>query len=123
MPYYTSHVPDLKTLVTVPRDKTVAYPSESSHSYGLAIGYKAGDARIIAWTHSEQCPDRLPDDELQTEFAQKLPAPSQACIESGSQLESFKKAELENAFLILSEKSLAQDWLRPEEDEAWAHLQ
>jgi hypothetical protein len=25
--------------------------------------------------------------------------------------------------LMLAEKSLAEDWLRPEEDEAWAHLQ
>jgi hypothetical protein len=25
--------------------------------------------------------------------------------------------------LILSEKSLAVDWLKPEEDEAWAYLQ
>ena len=25
--------------------------------------------------------------------------------------------------LLMSEKSLAKDWLRPEEDEAWAHLQ
>jgi hypothetical protein len=25
--------------------------------------------------------------------------------------------------LIMSEMSLAKDWLRPEEDEAWAHLQ
>ncbi|MBX5452770.1 MAG: hypothetical protein K6U10_02405 [Acidobacteriia bacterium] len=24
---------------------------------------------------------------------------------------------------LLAEKSLAEDWLRPEEDEAWAHLQ
>jgi hypothetical protein len=24
---------------------------------------------------------------------------------------------------LLSEKSLAQDWLRPEEDDAWAYLQ
>jgi hypothetical protein len=24
---------------------------------------------------------------------------------------------------IMSEKALAQDWLRPEEDEAWAYLQ
>jgi hypothetical protein len=24
---------------------------------------------------------------------------------------------------LLSEKSLAQDWNRPEEDEAWSHLQ
>ncbi|MGQ0541627.1 MAG: hypothetical protein ACT4O9_07245 [Blastocatellia bacterium] len=24
---------------------------------------------------------------------------------------------------LLSEKSLAEDWLRPEEDEAWSHLQ
>jgi hypothetical protein len=24
---------------------------------------------------------------------------------------------------LLSEKSLAEDWNRPEEDEAWAHLQ
>jgi len=23
---------------------------------------------------------------------------------------------------LMSEKSLAEDWLRPEEDEAWAHL-
>jgi hypothetical protein len=30
----------------------------------------------------------------------------------------------ENAIgLLLSEKALAEDWLRPEEDEAWAHLQ
>jgi antitoxin component of MazEF toxin-antitoxin module len=25
--------------------------------------------------------------------------------------------------MLLSEKVLARDWLRPEEDEAWAHLQ
>lgn len=25
--------------------------------------------------------------------------------------------------LLLSEESLGRDWLRPEEDEAWAHLQ
>ncbi|MEZ5613739.1 MAG: hypothetical protein R3E35_00835 [Rhodocyclaceae bacterium] len=25
--------------------------------------------------------------------------------------------------LMLAEKSLAEDWLRPEEDEAWSHLQ
>ena len=31
-------------------------------------------------------------------------------------------AEIEDATL-LSEKVLAKDWLRPEEDEAWAHLQ
>lgn len=24
---------------------------------------------------------------------------------------------------LLSEESLAEDWLRPEEDEAWSHLQ
>ena len=24
---------------------------------------------------------------------------------------------------LLSEEALARDWLRPEEDEAWAHLQ
>jgi len=24
---------------------------------------------------------------------------------------------------LLSEQALAQDWLKPEEDEAWAHLQ
>lgn len=24
---------------------------------------------------------------------------------------------------LLSEQALAEDWLRPEEDEAWAHLQ
>jgi hypothetical protein len=24
---------------------------------------------------------------------------------------------------LLSEQSLAEDWLRPEEDEAWSHLQ
>lgn len=24
---------------------------------------------------------------------------------------------------LLSEKSLAEDWLRPEEDKAWSHLQ
>ena len=24
---------------------------------------------------------------------------------------------------LLSEKNLAEDWLRPEEDEAWSHLQ
>ncbi len=25
--------------------------------------------------------------------------------------------------LMLAQKSLAEDWLRPEEDEAWSHLQ
>lgn len=28
-----------------------------------------------------------------------------------------------NETLMLAEQSLAEDWLRPEEDEAWAHLQ
>ncbi len=27
------------------------------------------------------------------------------------------------ATMLLSEAALAEDWLRPEEDEAWAHLQ
>lgn len=28
-----------------------------------------------------------------------------------------------NETAVLSESALAEDWLRPEEDEAWAHLQ
>ncbi len=53
-------------------------------------------------------------------------------------LESVKLPESRRAFVtileeeptasvsetaLLSEPALAQDWLRPEEDEAWAHLQ
>ena len=31
--------------------------------------------------------------------------------------------EDEPEMALLSEEALARDWLRPEEDEAWAHLQ
>jgi hypothetical protein len=31
--------------------------------------------------------------------------------------------EIPNMSALLSEKALATDWNRPEEDEAWAHLQ
>jgi len=31
--------------------------------------------------------------------------------------------EIPNISALLSEKALAKDWNRPEEDEAWAHLQ
>lgn len=34
-----------------------------------------------------------------------------------------KKSRLVNSTLLLSEKTLATDWNRPEEDEAWASLQ
>ncbi len=30
---------------------------------------------------------------------------------------------LSNDSALLAESALAQDWLKPEEDEAWAHLQ
>ena len=32
-------------------------------------------------------------------------------------------ARLADEMALLSEAALAEDWLRPEEDEAWAHLQ
>jgi hypothetical protein len=34
-----------------------------------------------------------------------------------------RKPRFENEALLLSEPALTEDWLRPEEDEAWAHLQ
>ena len=37
-------------------------------------------------------------------------------------LEENSKAEIPETAL-LSEDALAEDWLRPEEDEAWLHLQ
>lgn len=37
-------------------------------------------------------------------------------------LEDQSTAELNEA-AVLSEPALAQDWLRPEEDAAWSHLQ
>jgi len=37
-------------------------------------------------------------------------------------LEENSKAEITETAL-LSEDALAEDWLRPEEDEAWLHLQ
>lgn len=36
-------------------------------------------------------------------------------------LEALRRELLETA--LLSEAALAEDWLRPEEDEAWAYLQ
>jgi hypothetical protein len=42
----------------------------------------------------------------------------------GNQLEwvnEIPKQAIENA--LLSEKALAKDWNKPEEDEAWSHLQ
>lgn len=33
------------------------------------------------------------------------------------------ETENEHEMALLSETALASDWLRPEEDEAWAHLQ
>jgi hypothetical protein len=38
-------------------------------------------------------------------------------------LVTFLTEESKNSTAILSERILAKDWLRPEEDEAWRHLQ
>jgi hypothetical protein len=38
-----------------------------------------------------------------------------------NQSEVLPKQAIENA--LLSEKALAKDWNKPEEDEAWSHLQ
>ncbi len=34
-----------------------------------------------------------------------------------------KKPRVISETMLLSEEALAKDWLRPEEDKAWAHLQ
>lgn len=34
----------------------------------------------------------------------------------------YKNAIKENETILLSEKSLAKEWLKPEEDETWANL-
>jgi hypothetical protein len=36
---------------------------------------------------------------------------------------TFLTEETKNESAILSEKTLATDWLKPEEDQAWSHLQ
>lgn len=38
-------------------------------------------------------------------------------------LVTFLTEEPKNSTAILSEQMLAKDWLRPEEDKAWSHLQ
>ncbi|MEO5328166.1 MAG: hypothetical protein H7829_07965 [Magnetococcus sp. THC-1_WYH] len=38
-------------------------------------------------------------------------------------LESPSEDETDKMLLRFSERSLSQDWEKPEEDEAWAHLQ
>lgn len=48
----------------------------------------------------------------------RLPASRRALV---TILEEPARAASETA--LLSEKALAEDWERPEEDEAWSHLQ
>jgi hypothetical protein len=38
-------------------------------------------------------------------------------------LEPVRLPSAANACALLSEAALAEDWSRPEEDEAWSHLQ
>lgn len=38
-------------------------------------------------------------------------------------LESLPGEEMDRALLQFAESALARDWERPEEEEAWAHLQ
>lgn len=37
-------------------------------------------------------------------------------------IENIRQKELGNNLLLAGESSLSKDWLRPEEDEAWANL-
>lgn len=60
----------------------------------------------------EQGKVKLPDD-------MRLPTGRRAFV---TVLEENSKAEIPETAL-LSEDALAEDWCRPEEDEAWLHLQ
>ena len=46
----------------------------------------------------------------------QLPAPRRALV-------TILDDQLIPETALLSESALAQDWMRPEEDEAWSHLQ
>lgn len=62
------------------------------------------------------------------DLGKRLPMQRHGCGESTRQVPSPKAITHlphggDESVLIFAEKSLAEDWLRPEEDDAWAHLQ
>ncbi|SNS90720.1 hypothetical protein SAMN05421770_10327 [Granulicella rosea] len=50
------------------------------------------------------------------------PLESSSPLPRGRALLTWQTSEVDET-LLLSEAALAEDWLRPEEDEAWAYLQ
>ena len=60
-------------------------------------------------------------DDAQKLFQQELSMKHRQMVESVLQKCSLSPELHESAWL--AETALAEDWLRPEEDEAWAHLQ
>jgi hypothetical protein len=60
-------------------------------------------------------------DEAQRLFLQELLAKQMDRVESVLKKSPFAQEFYETA--LLSEFALAKDWLKPEEDAAWAHLQ
>lgn len=57
-----------------------------------------------------------PKGHLSFKEPQELKAPQKVLI-------TFLEEGHANAEALLSEETLAKDWLKPEEDEAWRHLQ
>jgi hypothetical protein len=52
-----------------------------------------------------------------------LPNNTPVRVHVGTQQDDLQSAVIPNETALLSEAALAQDWNRPEEDAAWAHLQ
>jgi len=88
------------------RRENTTQPREPSHHDGLCIRYHNGNVLTTDLEVWEVCA-------FGGEFM-----PAEASTE---ELRS-RRGGIDSA-LLLAEKSLAEDWLRPEEDEAWAHLQ
>ncbi len=57
-----------------------------------------------------------PDGSVQLKEGVRLDRPCRAIV-------TIIEGEDKNEAAMLSEKTLAEDWNRPEEDEVWAHLQ
>ncbi|QXP83431.1 hypothetical protein [Methylococcus sp. Mc7] len=71
--------------------------------------------------------DVVSDEQPITELGKKLLALRRAWLASGGKPLSADQLDEEmrerRGGLMFAEKNLAEDWLRAEEDEAWAHLQ
>lgn len=124
-------LPHMSAPVIAYRHEAATWPRLPRHQGFLAIRYEHGNALTTTLQNVGLRKDPLSDYQPRTELGKQLLALRQAYVASGGRLSTSDALEYEKNItdtffgivVRLAEKSLAEDWLRPEEDEAWAHLQ